>query len=91
VEREKTFRQADFGVELRLPDGSGYVDAHGAEEIREALESGLAAFVEGCNGKAFIWRDGGIYRVDHFYLGRAKGYDFDSEEEAVDYAAELCE
>lgn len=88
---ERIYSQADFGTKLRVPEGIPYVLADSAEEIHAALESGRAAMVESCNGRAFVWKDDGKYHVDQFFFGPRRELDYDEEDAAVDYASSMCE
>jgi hypothetical protein len=88
---ERIFSQADFATKLRVPEGTPYVLAETAEEIRAAVESGRAAMVESCNGRAFVWKEDGKYHVDQFFFGPRRELDYEDEEAAVDYAASMCE
>lgn len=87
----RTYSQADFATKLRMPEGIEYVLADSAEEIRDALDKGQAALVESCNGRAFVWREDGKFRVDTFFFGPRRELDYESEDEAVDYASSMCE
>jgi hypothetical protein len=89
--KERVFSQANFGTKLRVPEGLPYVLAETAEEIRAALESGRAAMVESCNGRAFVWKEDGKFHVDQFFFGPRRELDYDNEDGAVDYAANMCE
>jgi len=91
MKNAEIFSQSDFSQKLRVPEGIEFIRADTAEDIRRALEAGIAAFVESCNGKAFAWESAGAYHVDHFFFGRAENRDFDSREEAVDFTADFCE
>ena len=85
------FRQADFPQQLHLSDGTLYVEAFTIDKIVAALEAGYAVYGEGCNGRVFVWGDKDGYKADHFYLGPATLYYFDTVWAAADFAAELCE
>jgi hypothetical protein len=87
----KIFKQANYPMPLRLPDGTPYVDGAKYDDILESLRAGMAVFVQSCNGRAFIWRDGDRYLVDHFFFAPARHLQFASAEEAADFGADLCE
>jgi len=87
----RRYSQADFATKLRVPEGIEYVLAEDAEEIRAALDSGRAALVESCNGRAFVWREDGMFRVDQFFFGPRRELDYASQDDAVDYVANMCE
>lgn len=92
TERIATYNPADFPVELRVPQGMRYVNGAGLSEIHEALESGLGVFVEGCEGKAFVWPAGDGFLADRFFLGPpVSRLSFETLEEAADFASGLCE
>jgi len=86
----KTFAQDEYAARLRVPEGTQFVEADSTGDIREALQSGRAAYVESCSGRAFVWKEGGLYKVDHFFFGPPRQIDYESEEDAVNYAAALC-
>ncbi len=87
----RRYHQSDFATKLRVPEGIEYVIADSAEEIRAAIDAGRAALVESCNGRAFVWKDGPKTRVDQFFFGPRRQLDYDSEEDAVDYASSMCQ
>jgi hypothetical protein len=87
----RRYSQTDFATKLRVPEGIEYVLAENAREIRSAVDSGRAALVESCNGRAFIWRDDGAFHVDQFFFGPRRELDYSSEDDAVDYVANMCE
>ncbi len=91
VKARQRYSQSGYAQKLRVPEGIEFVRADTAEEIRRALDDGLAAFVESCNGRAFAWEADGAYHVDHFFFGPAEMRDFATKEEAVDYASDFCE
>ena len=88
---KKTFHQADFATKLRVPEGAQYVDATVYEEVKAALEEGLAVHAESCVGRAFLWREDGTVQADMFFHSPAKALEFGTIEEAADWASELCE
>jgi len=87
----KTFRQDDFAVELHLPDGKPYVEARTYDDIRTALQEGLAVYVESSEGRAFFWKENGSYAADVFFLAPAKKLTFNTLEDATEAALELVE
>ena len=88
---KKTFRQANFAAKLRVPEGAEYVEASDYDEIKSALEEGLAVYVESCAGRAFLWREGEKIKADMFFHSPASAMEFDSIDAAADFASELCE
>ena len=87
----KDFDPASFAAKLRVPPGTRYVEARGTERVREALVAGRAVFVQSCDGRAFVWREGPAYLADHFFMGPPRKLRFETLDEAVDFAAGLCE
>jgi len=87
----QVYHQADHPMKLRVPEGIKYVEARSYEEIKAALEEGMAVYVESCDGRAFLWKQDGAVLADVFYLSDARPHDFGSLEEAADFAAELCD
>ena len=85
------FHNADYAVELRVPEGHQYVEESTIEEIREALEAGYAVFGEGCDGKAFVWPGEEGYEADFFGLGPADNKHFGDAEAAADFLAGISE
>jgi len=89
--QKKTFHQADFATKLRVPEGAEYIDANSYEDVKAGLEQGLAVHVESCVGRAFVWKADGKFKADLYYLSPAKAFEFDTIQEAADWASELCE
>jgi len=90
-QKPKTFHQDDFATKLRVPEGTNYVEAHNYEQIKEALEKGLAVYAESCDGRAFVWRDGDKFYGELFFRSPAKPMEFKDIEAAADFASGLCE
>jgi len=91
AEKRKTYHQADFATKLRVPEGTEYVDANSYEDVKAGLEEGMAVHVESCVGRAFLWKAGDKIQADLFFLSPAKAMEFDTIDEAADWASELCE
>lgn len=88
----KRFNPRDFTQDLRLREGTAYVEGSTIEHARRALRAGYAVYAEGCDGRAFVWADDdGEYKADLFFIGPAKPKAFDTLAEAADFAASLCE
>ena len=85
------FRQADFAISLRLPEGTPYVSGSTIEDIQASLERGYAVYGEGCDGKVFVWPVENGYEADHFFLSPATAHRFDDIRDAADFAASYCE
>ena len=91
MEQVKEFAQDDYAARLRVPDGTPFIEVYSVDEIRAALECGRAAYLECCSGRAFVWKEGPLYKVDHFFFGPPRQIDYESEQDAVNYASTLCE
>ena len=89
----KSFKPGNFPQQLRLPEGTEYVEPDTEEGIRAALDAGYAVYVQSCDGRAFVWpEEGGEgYLADRFFFGPARQHRFESVEEAASFAAGLCE
>lgn len=87
----KEFDPRHFAGDLRVPPGTRYIETSTAEKARQALGSGLAVYVQSCEGRAFVWKEGDAYLADHFFMGPPRKLRFETLEEAVDFASGLCE
>lgn len=85
------FHNADYAVELRVPEGHRYVEESTIEEIRNALEEGYAVYGEGCDGKGFVWPVEDGFEADHFGLGPANRKHFTDIEAAAGFLAGISE
>ena len=88
---KKSFHQADFATKLRIPEDTPYVDATAYEDVKAALEQGVAVHVESCAARAFLWKSGDKILADMFFHSPAQAFEFNSIDEAADWASELCE
>jgi hypothetical protein len=86
----RTFHQADYPMELSVPEGTEYVEARNGNEVRQALENGMAASVEWCDGRGFFWHQDGKIKADLFYKSRPSHHEFDSIDEALEHVTDVC-
>jgi hypothetical protein len=87
----RSFNPRNFTQDLRLREGVAYVEGSTIEHARRALSLGFAVYAEGCDGRAFVWGDNDGYKADVFFMGPARHKEFDSLDEAADFAASMCE